>query len=59
MAGRRVCLKDIGEILTDRWKEVERKWDNPAYQGFQSRRRQAWSTRDRPAYLQHNPMDRH
>ena len=45
------CRRDVPAILSERWREVERKWDNPAYGGFQAKRRQAWSTRDRPAYL--------
>ena len=40
--------EDIDDV-----REVERHWDNPSYGGFQAKRRQAWSTRDRPAYLHH------
>ena len=51
LLGERACVRDIGEIRAARWREVKRKWDNPAFGGFQAKRRQAWSTRDRPAYL--------
>lgn len=50
------CQRDVAEILRERWREVERKWDNPLFGGFQQKRRQAWSTRDRPAYLHHNTI---
>ena len=47
------CKRDVAAIIDERWKEVERAWDNPRFGGFQAKRRQAWSTRDRPAYLHH------
>ena len=46
------CLADIPRLLEERWKEPVRRFDNPLFGGFQSKRRQAWSTRDRPAYCQ-------
>ena len=48
------CSTDATEMLASRLVEAQRKWDNPAYRGFMSRRRQAWSTPDRPAYLHKN-----
>jgi hypothetical protein len=55
-AQRAECRTDIDEIIKDRWRSLaaERKWDNPSWGGLQSKRRQAWSTRDRPAYLHKN-----
>jgi hypothetical protein len=50
------CKTDIGEILASRWEDVKRQWDNPSFGGFQAKRQQAWSTRDRPAYLHHNTI---
>ena len=48
------CKRSVEAILRERWKEQERHFDNPFFGGFQAKRRQAWSTRDRPAYLHHN-----
>ena len=45
------CARDVGAILRARWDEIPRTFDNPMFGGFQAKRRQAWSTRDRPAYL--------
>ena len=50
-SGEGVCRRDVPDILRERWREVDRKWDNPSFGGLQAKRRQAWSTRDRPAYL--------
>ena len=48
------CKTSVDAILADRWREIGRTWDNPLFGGFQRKRRQAWSTRDRPAYLHKN-----
>ena len=45
------CTADAAAIRAARWAEVQRPFDNPNYGG---KRRQAWATRDRPAYLHHN-----
>ena len=54
--GHGQCERSVGRILETRWREPARRWDNPFFAGFQSKRRQAWSTRDRPAYLQGQPI---
>ena len=49
------CVREPAEILARRWREVTHPFDNPRFGGaMQAKRRQAWSTRDRPAYLHHN-----
>ena len=47
------CLKDAAAMLASRLVEPKRSWDNvPRWSGPRhGRRRQAWSTNDRPAYL--------
>ena len=46
-----MCGTDARSILDARWAETTRSWSNP---GWHRKRREAWSTRDRPAYLHHN-----
>ena len=46
------CLTEIPEILKARWAEVDRQFDGPSFFNPAAKRRQAWSTRDRPAYCQ-------
>ena len=52
--GEATCSRDPARLRAERLKMVERHWDNPSYGGFFVRRKQAWSTRDRPAYLHKN-----
>ena len=46
------CKSNIDEILEARWKEVARQFSAPSlFGGVMRKRREAWSTNDRPAYL--------
>ena len=49
--GEPQCARELEAARAERLVEATRKWDNPSYRGLMSRRRQAWSTPDRPAYL--------
>ena len=49
--GAATCERSVPGILEGRWREVSHTFDRPSmFGGFASKRRQAWSTRDRPAY---------